>query len=169
MSCANMGISQLECLQLRRLVGPSGLSLVTDFTVGDPFGGTVLANIPLTLQNGTAVGSYLSNATIPSETGIMRVTFQTLVPGAQPVYYKFQTGTGPDTTTSVGVPVQVAGGDGADGFAGWWYEGLMFYTNETSSPIPITVTIGAQYTATTASVLYMHVRTISFGPYVKQD
>ena len=163
-----MGISQLECLQLRNLVGPSGVGLVTDFTVGDPFGGTVLANIPLTLLNGTAVGSYLSNATIPSGTGIMRVTFQTTVPGAQPLYYKVQTGT-PGITTSVGIPVDVGKGDGADGFAGWWYEGLMFYTNETSSPIPITVTIGAQYTATTASVLYMHVRTISFGPYVQQD
>ena len=168
MSAGNIGIDQLECLQLRNLVGPSGVGLVTTNMAGDNYNpNSFIAIVPLTLQDGNAVGSYLSNFTIPSGTGIMRVTFQTSIIGGQPLYYKFQTGD-PIVTTSVGIPVDVGKGDGATGFAGWWYEGLMFYTNSTSSPIPITVTIGAQYTATRASVIHMHVRTISFGPYVQQ-
>jgi hypothetical protein len=136
--------------------------------VGDPNGGVIVATIPLTLQNGTAIGSYTSNLTVPSGTGIMRVTIQTSVVGGQPLYFKVLHGL-PGVTTSVGIPVDVGKGDGAFGFAGWWYEGLMFYTNETSSPIPLTLVFGNQYTATSTSLLYFHVRTISFGPFVNQE
>ena len=168
MSAGNMGISQLECLQLRNLVGPSGVGLVTTNMVGNQNGGNIVATIPLTLQDGVAVGAYTSTLTVPSGTGLMRVTIETSVTGGQPLYYKVLHGS-PGVTTSVGIPVDVGKGDGANGFAGWYYEGLMFYTNETSSPIPITLVFGNQYTATSASLLYFHVRTISFGPYVQQE
>ncbi len=168
MSAGNMGISQLECLQLRNLVGPTGIGFVSDQIVGNAEGTNVVANIPLTLlANGTAKGTYTSSSlTVPSGTGIMRVQIQTLTGGGSPLYYEVNSA---GTVSSI-LPKDIypGGSVAAQGYAGWFAEGLMLYNNPTSSPIALTLTVGTQGSVQECNLLHFQVRAISFGPYVSQ-
>ena len=165
MSCANMGISQLECLQLRRLVGPTGIGFVSDQIVGNAEGTDAVFRFPLTyLPDSVLQGTYSSPTfTVPSGTGVMRVTIQTIATGGSPLYYKVEHG----GTTSTAIPVFV--GAPQEGFAGFYYSGLMFYTNPTSAPMQLSLTVGCQATTDHCDLLHFQVRAISFGPYVNQD
>ena len=164
MSDGNMGISQLECLQLRNLVGPAGIGGWSNQEVGDTHGTVNVANIPLTyLPDGSTLGEYRSTLTIPSGTGIMRVQIQMQLGGGAPYYYNVYGG---DIVSTSSMPLY--NDARAEGFAGYYYQGLMMYSNPTSSPAPITLTVGAQSTTGSCELLFFSVNCISFGPYVAQ-
>ena len=167
MSAGNMGISQLECLQLRNLVGPAGIGAVDSETVGSPFGDINVAPIPLTLQpDGTAKGSWTSPFTVPSGTGLLRVTVQTQLQGGSPLYYVIGCGDFGSTIT----PADLRGGGNvnAEGYAGWWSEELIMYSNTSSAPAPIVLIVGAQGSVQAVQLINFAVKAISFGPYVSQ-
>ena len=175
MSCANMGISQLECLQLRRLVGPSGLSDLKIQSVGSPTGSQVVSPIALfQTADGLQVGVYNSQLiTVPSGSGIMRVQIQCNSLGGLPMYYQIQVA--PNGTASgiisSGIPSypNQLGNVTAAGFQGAYYQGLMMYNNPSSSPATVLLTVGCQDLTTACSLRYMSVNCISFGPYVQQE
>ena len=168
MSAGNMGIDQLECLQLRNLVGPAGIGAVSDQTLGNDTGSVIVAQIPLTLKpDGTAEGAWTTPFTVPSGTGVMRVQVQTSTSGGSALYYRIVHA----GTNSVGLPTDIlpGGSVAAEGLAGWYYQGLMYYSNPSSTPAPITLTVGTQGSVQVCNLMCFSVRTISFGPYVQQD
>ena len=163
MSAGNMGISQLECLQLRNLVGPAGIGAVSNSQIGSTHGDVVVAQIPLNLRaDGSADGDYISTFTVPSGTGMMRVQVQTNSDGGSVVAYNFFSG----ESVSVGLPKDVAIGAG---YSGWFYQGLMYYNNPSSSPATVVLNVVAQGSTQACRLLFFQVRTISFGPYVQQE
>jgi hypothetical protein len=162
-----MGISQLECLQLRRLVGPTGIGAVSTEIVGNDTGSVNVAQITLNLSpDGTAQGGWTSPFTVPSGTGVMRVQVQTSTSGGSALYYRIVHA----GTNSVGLPTDIlpGGSVAAEGLAGWYYQGLMYYSNPSSTPAPITLTVGTQGSVQVCNLMCFSVRTISFGPYVNQ-
>ena len=168
MSCANMGISQLECLQLRRLVGPSGIGTVGTVGVGSPFGTVSLANVTMIPQPDGSIKSstWVSPFTVPSGTGMLRVTVQTRCLGGVPLYYIV--GCGEFGTTLI--PANFYGQDlSAEGYAGTWAEELIMYSNPSSVPAPIELIVGAQGSTQGCTIINFAVKAMSFGPYVKQD
>ena len=174
MSAGNMGISQLECLQLRNLVGPSGIGAINGSSIGNPNGTVVVSNIPLfQTADGLKVGAYQSNFVVPSGSGIMQVQIQCLSLGGNPMYYQIQVA--PDGTASglisSGIPSfpNALGNVTTAGFQGAYYQGLMMYNNQSSSPATVLLTVGCQDLTTACSLRYMSVNCISFGPYVQQD
>jgi len=167
MSCANMGISQLECLQLRRLVGPTGIGTVGSISVGSPFGDVNVTNIQLTLRpGGTAQGSWTSPFTVPSGTGLLRMTVQTQCQGGSALYYTI--GCGDFGSTILPTDILPAGSLAAEGYAGWWSEELIMYSNPSSAPAPIVLIVGAQGSTQVCTLINFAVKAMSFGPYVNQ-
>ena len=169
MSAGNMGISQLECLQLRNLVGPAGIGFVSDQIVGNAGGTDAVFRFPLTyLPDSVLVGTYSSPTfTVPSGTGVMRVQVQTSTSGGSALYYRIVHA----GTNSVGLPTDIlpGGSVAAEGLAGWYYQGLMFYSNPSSDPAPITLTVGTQGSTQVCNLMCFSLRIISFGPYVQQN
>ena len=167
MSAANMGISQLECLQLRRLVGPSGIGTVGSISVGSPFLDVNVTNIQLALQpDGSANGSWTSPFTVPSGTGMLRVTVQTVTSGGSALYYTI--GCGEFGSTILPTDILPGGSVAAEGFGGWWAEELIMYSNPSSTPAPIVLIVGAQGSTQVATLKNFAVKAMSFGPYVNQ-
>ena len=155
MSCANMGISQLECLQLRRLVGPSGIgAFQSKLTQPNTFVATT------TGPSGLAQGTYTSPFTAPSGTGLIRFRMQTTTGGSMKFFY-LRAGTVPTGTV---VPSFVSDA----GFGYWFAEETIIYNNPTSSPVNLNVilTTGGEGGAT---VVYFEADVLSFGPYVQQE
>ena len=174
MSCANMGISQLECLQLRRLVGPAGIGKINGSGIGNPNGTVSIATIPLfQTADGLKVGAYTSPFGVPSGSGIMQVQIQCNSTGGLPMYYQIQVA--PNGTASglisSGIPSypNELGNVTTAGFQGAHYQGLMMYNNPSSSPATIQLVIGAQGSTTAINLIYMSVNCISYGPYVSQQ
>ena len=170
MSCANMGISQLECLQLRRLVGPTGIGEVSRNVIGDPSSTTNIANIPLIrFPDGTYSGVYVSPLMVPSGTGVMQVTIQCNTAGGAVLYYAVfasqEVSHGQEV--SYGFPVNV--NLPQEGISGYFDQGLMMYTNPTSSPVPVCFQVGASSTIQSVGLISMSVKNISYGPYVQQE
>ena len=157
MSCAHMGISQLECLQLRRLVGPAGIGAFQgQFTQTN----TV---VPIT-QNaaGEYQGTYTSSFTVPSGTGIMRLGIRTSIYAADDIkFYFLKVGTATQTTT---VPSFVT----YEGQSYWFTEETVIYNNPSSSPAPLSVVITTTQ-AVTCTVFHFEADVLSFGPYVQQE
>ena len=94
MSAGNMGISQLECLQLRNLVGPAGIGTLGVVGVGSQFGTVVVATIPMNPQpdGSTKSSPWVSPFTVPSGTGLLYMTVQTRTTGGVPLYYQIGCG-----------------------------------------------------------------------------
>ncbi len=166
MSAGNMGISQLECLQLRNLVGPTGIGTVGSIGVGSPNGDVNVAQIPLTLlPDGTAKGLWSSPFTVPSGTGLLRVTVQTLTQGGSALYYVI----GIDGFNSTILPKDILPGGSVEGKAGWYSEELLMYSNPRSEPATIVLFVGAQGSTQVCTLINFQVKAISFGPYVQQE
>ena len=159
MSCANLGIDQLEALQIRNFVGPDGIGA---FKSQLTRASTV---VPIRLSPfGTGVyeGTYTSPFTVPSGTGLIRFRMQTTINAADSIkFYYVQIGG--DYQASI-VPTFVALGNSY-----WFAEETIVYNNPSSSPVPINVTVSTNNTATTCTVTYFEADIVSFGPYVKQD
>ena len=167
MSAGNMGIDQLECLQLRNLVGPAGIGAVGSIGVGSPFGTVNVAQIQLTLQpDGSAKGSWTSPFTVPSGTGMLRVTAQTVTSGGSALYYTI--GCGEFGSTILPTDILPGGSVMAEGFGGWWSEELIMYSNSSSAPAPIVLIVGAQGSTQVCTLKNFAVKAISFGPHVSQ-
>ena len=169
MSAGNMGISQLECLQLRNLVGPSGIGTAGIFGVGSNTGTVVVATITMNPQpdGSTKSTTWTSPFTVPSGTGILFVTVQTRTTGGVPLYYKLGCGViGATLLPDVSLYDQ---GLSAQGYAGFWAEGLIMYSNPSSAPAPIELIVGATGTTTNFQLINFQARIISFGPYVQQE
>jgi hypothetical protein len=170
-----MGISQLECLQLRRLVGPNGIVDVKINSVGSLDGTVVVSPIALLPAVGNnSYGFYVTQSiTVPSGSGIMQVQVNVATSGGAPLYYKFQPVTdqlqslGPSSPASIGIPTSTT--SNIQNFPGWFYQGLMMYNNPTSSPAVVMLIIGCQDTTTVCNLLYFSVNCISYGPYVSQN
>ena len=171
MSCANMGISQLECLQLRRLVGPAGIGYVTYQFSG--------ASVPITLNppfpDGVKEGSLNTAFVVPSGTGMMRVGIQTIALNGNDIfdltpavyYYRISTTSNGQVMGTV-IPLR-GQATAAEGVANWYYEGIMIYNNPSSQPSPITLTVGVNTNTTISQLVNWGIDTLSFGPYVQQD
>ena len=169
MSAGNMGISQLECLQLRNLVGPAGIGGYTTQNVGNQNGGVVVATLQMSITpDGTSQGVYNSTMTVPSGTGIMQVTITTQTSNGSAIYYRVDAG----AIASSGIPTGIYSAPN-EGYAGYFYQGLMYYSNPSSSPVNVNLVVGVQPpvpgAVTTCNLIYFSVNTISFGPYVQQD
>ena len=159
MSAANIGISQLESLQLRDLLGPSGIGSFASTAAGFPHGGGIVQRISLTLQpNGTAVGNYNTSAVLPSGTGIMRVRVQVSCDNGSAILFGFTMG-GISPTC---IPSAVLGVEG------WFYEGILTYNNASSTPFPVVLTVHTQGSVQVCNLIYLETNLISFGPYVQQ-
>ena len=167
MSCANMGISQLECLQLRNLVGPTGIGTVGTVGVGSPFGTAVVATITMNPQpdGSTKSDAWVSPFTVPSGTGMLRVTVQTRTTGGRGLYYQIGCGEFGTTLTPADFYDQSLNNEG---YAGLWAEGLIMYSNPSSAPAPIELIVGGTSTTTNFQLINFAVKAISFGPYVSQ-
>ena len=164
MSAGNMGISQLECLQLRNLVGPAGIGGYTTQSVGNQIGGVVVAPIPLVVvADGTAQGVYNSTMTVPSGSGLMQVTITSQTSNGQTVFYRVDAGAIASSALPIFLDAQ------PEGFAGYFYQGLMYYSNPSSSPVSLHLVVGCQGTVQVCNLTYFSVNTISFGPYVQQE
>jgi hypothetical protein len=168
MSAANMGISQLECLQLRSLVGPTGLGTLGVIGVGSPFGDVVVATVPMIVQpdGKTKSNPWISPFTVPSGTGLLYMTVQTRTTGGLPFYY--QIGCGTIGSTILPSVTLYDAGVGLQGYAGFWAEGLMMYSNPSPDPAPIELIVGAAGTTTNFQIINFQARVISFGPNVSQ-
>jgi hypothetical protein len=168
MSCANMGISQLECLQLRNLVGPTGIGTVGFLGVGSQTGNVVVATIPMTPQPDGSTKStiWVSPFTVPSGTGLVKVTVQTRTTGGRPLYYELGCGEIGATLIPADFYDQSLN---AEGYAGFWASGLIMYSNPSSTPAPIILAVGGTSSTTNFQLINFAVKAMSFGPYVKQD
>lgn len=169
MSCANMGISQLECLQLRRLVGPAGVGAVSTSLIGNPTSTTTILDIPMfRLPDGSALGQLTTSLTVPSGTGVMMVTVECNILGGNILYYTVGT-SGALYMRNAPVNINLP----QEGFSGWYYQGLTMYNNPTSVPAPIILqvgsTAGAPGTTVSVGLISMDVKYISYGPYVSQN
>ena len=168
MSAGNIGIDQLECLQLRNLVGPAGIGTLGVIGVGSQFGDVVVATVALIIQphGKTKSSPWVSPFTVPSGTGLLYVTVQTRTTGGLPFYY--QIGCGEFGTTLLPSVSLYDAGVGLQGYAGFWAEGLIMYSNPSSAPATIELIVGAAGTATNFQIINFQARVISFGPYVEQ-
>ena len=157
MSAGNMGISQLECLQLRNLVGPAGIGAFQgQFTQTD----TV---VPLTTNAyGEYQGTYTSPFTVPSGTGIMRLGIRTAISFGDSIKFYFLQAGG--VTQSTMVPTLAT----FEGQSYWLTEETIIYNNPSSSPAPLSVIITTSQ-AVTCTVFWFQADIISYGPYVQQD
>ena len=155
MSCANMGISQLECLQLRRLVGPTGIGAFKS-QVTQP---NVIVNTT-TGPTGLVQGTYTSPFTVPSGTGLIRFQMQSKAGGTIKFFWLNVGG----VWTATMVPTFVSD----SGFGYWFTEETIIYNNPTSSPVVLSViiTTGGEDGCT---VTYFEADVLSFGPYVQQE
>ena len=159
MSAANMGISQLECLQLRRLVGPDGIGA---FKSQLTRASTVVPIAPSQVLPGTYSGAYTSPFTVPSGTGLIRFRMQTTINAADSIKFYYVV-IGGDFQATI-VPTFVALGNSY-----WFAEETIVYNNPSSSPVPIYVNVSTSNTATTCTVTLFEADIISFGPYVQQE
>lgn len=157
MSCANMGISQLECLQLRRLVGPTG--------IGAFKGQLTQVNTTVTPTQGPSgeyQATYTSPFTVPSGTGLIRFRMQTTIAASNEVkFYFLRTG---DVSQATIVPTLVT-------YAGqtyWFAEETIIYNNPTSSSQPLNVIITTS-PSVSCTITYFEADVLSFGPYVQQE
>ena len=159
MSCANMGVSQLECLQLRRLVGPTGIGAFQ----GQLTRASTVVPIKLSpLGSGGYEGLYTSPFKVPSGTGLIRFRMQTTINAADSIkFYAVQIGGDYQATI---VPTFVALGNSY-----WFAEETIVYNNPSSSPVPINAIVSTNNTATTCTVTLFEADIISFGPYVQQE
>ncbi len=154
MSSANMGISQLECLQLRSLVGPTGIgAFKSQATLQNVFVATT------TGPSGLAQGTYTSPFSVPSGTGLIRFQMQTTTGGSMKFFWLNAGG----VRTATMVPAFVSD----SGFGYWFAEETIIYNNPTPDPVVLSVilTTGADGGAT---VTYFEADVVSFGPNVSQ-
>ena len=159
MSCANLGIDQLEALQIRNLVGPDGIGA---FKSQLTRASTVVPIAPSQVLPGTYSGAYTSPFTVPSGTGLIRFRMQTTINAADSVkFYAVQIGGDFQATI---VPTFVPLGN-----AYWLADETIVYNNPSSSPAPINVIVSTNSTATTCTVTYFEADIVSFGPYVQQE
>lgn len=149
MSCANIGINQLEALQLSNLVGPTGIGRVQYQNDGSVD--------TLVITNNRA--TYSPRLTVPSGTGIVQINFSaTLTPSNNSVAAM--------TKLEFIINGYVQGT--AQGFSpGNTYEGLLMYQNRSPNPANIIVNITLVNTAEIETDL-MYANVISFGPYVNR-
>ena len=168
MSAGNMGISQLECLQLRNLVGPAGIGAVYRNSIGSPTGNVVVATVTMNPQpdGSTRSDNWVSPFTVPSGTGMCYVTVQTRTTGGRGLYYLIGCGEFGTTLTPADFYDQSLNNEG---YAGLWAEGLIMYSNPSSAPAPIVLTVGGTSTTTNFQLINFQARVISFGPYVQQE
>jgi hypothetical protein len=150
MSCANIGISQLDALQLRNLVGPTGIGNVTYNNTG---------RITQRILLSAGFGTYVSPFKVPSGTGIIKFRIETLVVGksnSQIVSLDFVIGQTPQLILPYGLPLNQT-----------IYEGIMLYNNP--SPTPATISVNMRLVNSSSVTLqYFEADTLSFGPYVDQ-
>ena len=167
MSAGNMGISQLECLQLRNLVGPAGIGTVGSIGVGSPIGNVVVATIPMNSQpdGSTQSDAWVIPFTVPSGTGVLFVTVQTRTTGGRPLYYRLGCGVIGATLIPANFYDQSLNNEG---YAGVFAEGLIMYSNPSSAPAPIILVVGGTSTTTNFQLINFAVKAMSFGPYVEQ-
>ena len=154
MSCANMGISQLECLQLRRLVGPAG--------IGAFQGQFTQVNTTVTPTQGPTgeyQATYTSPFSVPSGTGIMRVGIRSTTQDAVKFYFLKAGG----VTQSTMVPTLAT----YEGQSYWFTEETIIYNNPSSSPALLNVVITTSQSVS-CTVFWFQADIISFGPYVSQ-
>ena len=150
-----MGIDQLECLQLRNLVGPDGIgAFKSQLTQPNTFVATT------TGPSGLAQGTYTSPFTAPSGTGLIRFRMQTTTGGTMK-FFALSAGTVPSGTV---VPSFVT--DSGTGY--WFAEETIIYNNPTSSPVNLNVILTTNGEGG-ATVVYFEVDVLSFGPYVQQE
>jgi hypothetical protein len=153
MSASNIGISQLEALQLRNLLGPSGIGKVTYNDTG-----VISQNLPL--DNGNTI--YISPFSVPSGTGIMRYRFQsTLVPtqGQTALIYSVQILIGDKSQSQLvyGLPAGQS-----------IYDGFMLYDNPSNAPAVIRLVLQTNHVSS-VTLTNFQAQPLSFGPYVQQD
>ena len=167
MSAGNIGIDQLECLQLRNLVGPAGIGHVDIVGVGSSTGNVVVETIPMTPQpdGSTQSAAWVSPFTVPSGTGLIRMTVQTRTTGGIPLYYLIGCGDFGATLIPADWHDQSLNNEG---YAGLWAEELIMYSNPSSAPAPIKLIVGGTNTTTNFQLINFQVRVMSFGPYVEQ-
>ena len=167
MSAGNMGISQLECLQLRNLVGPSGIGSVGSIGVGSPLGTVVVETITMNPQpdGSTKSDAWVSPFTVPSGTGLLFVTVQTRTTGGRGLYYQIGCGVVGATLIPADFYDQSLN---TEGYAGLFAEGLIMYSNPSSAPAPIELIVGATGSTINFEIINFAVKAISFGPYVSQ-
>ena len=163
MSASNIGLSQLEALQLRNLLGPSGIGSRKGQEEGKFDGSVVVATIPVELKpDGKIIGFYKSSLTCPSGTGVMRVSIQIQYAGGNitPVLYTILVG-------------DYSIGNGSVPFNGgtptFFYEGVMTYSNNSPTDAPISLQIISTGVVQPLKLLDFAVDIISFGPYVQQE
>jgi len=151
MSASNIGISQLEALQLRNLLGPTGIGSYTYNNTG------IIAFIL-----NPAGDTYTSPYSLPSGTGMckVRIGFDLLPVAGTTAIVTFLTFNVGSFTSLLNVPSGLPAGTTT-------YEGTFMYNNPTPSPAYITVDIGFQ-NAAISTLKYFEANYISFGPYVDQ-
>jgi hypothetical protein len=148
MSCANIGINQLEALQLSNLVGPNGIGKVTYNNTGRISQGLMLS---------AGFGSYISPFKVPSGTGILKVRIETLVVGqsnSQIISLDFVIGQTVQLNLPYGLPANQTS-----------YEGIMLYNNPSPTPALISVNMRL-VNSSSVTLQYFEADTLSFGPYV---
>ena len=163
MSASNIGLSQLEALQLRNLLGPTGIGSRVHKEEGKFDGSVIVATIPVAaVPDGRLFGSYKSSLTCPSGTGMMRVSVQIQYGGGNitPVLYTILVG---DYPIGNGV---VSYSSAATGF---FYEGVMTYSNNSPTDAPISLNVLSYGVVQPLKLLDFAVDIISFGPYVQQE
>jgi hypothetical protein len=148
MSCANIGISQLEALQLSNLVGPTGIGRVQYQNDG------LIETLAIT--NNKAV--YNPRLTVPSGTGIVKIRFDTTLTASNNLT---------PAMTQLEFQINNAVQFTARGFSsGNVYEGMFMYQNQNPTPANIIVKITTVNTSSIdTDIIFADV--ISFGPYVR--
>jgi hypothetical protein len=147
MSCANIGISQLEALQLSNLVGKDGIGRIQYQIDG-------LVET-LAIRSNKAV--YNPRLTVPSGTGIVKIRFETILTASNNL-----TPAMTQLEFKINDFVQFT----ARGFTpGNVYEGMFMYFNKSPNPANITINITTVNTSSIETDILADV--ISFGPYVQ--
>jgi hypothetical protein len=162
MSAANIGITQLEALQLRNLLGPKGIGSITKNNSTAP----VQISLNTLADPNYFQGTYLTPFYVPSGTGIMYVRIEGSLPGLDPtalpqmLFYEVTAG----ASAGGGIPIYVPVVDNS----GWIYTGVMIYSNPSATPAQISIRLGCTLNTLDCFLTNIEMDTLSFGPYVDQ-
>jgi hypothetical protein len=150
MSASNIGISQLQALQLRNLLGPAGIGHVNNYN------SNITQRVPI-ISN---TANYISPFTVPSGTGIIKIRIDTLLIGqknSRITFLEIFIG----QSSQFHLPYGLSSGQAT-------YEGLLLYDNP--SPTPATIGVMMRLTNTSSvTITFFQINVISFGPYVQQE